>query len=107
MKKVILDCEKLLERKQAHLYLAEMLNFPDYYGKNLDALYDCLTELGECTIVLAGESVLRQSNNYGARILRVFEEAVHANPNLKLEVQDDKAGEPYTGQEVAVDEEMK
>ena len=107
MKKVILDCERLLERKQAHLYLAEMLNFPDYYGKNLDALYDCLTELGECTIVLAGESVLHQSNHYGTRILRIFEEAVHANPNLKLEVQDDKAGEPYTGQEFAVDKEKK
>ena len=107
MKKVILDCEKLLDRKQAHLYLAEMLNFPDYYGKNLDALYDCLTELGECTIVLAGESILRQSNNYGARILRVLEEAVQVNPNLNLEVQDNKTGVPYTGQGVAVDKEKK
>ena len=98
MKKVILDCEKLLDREQAHLYLAEMFDFPDYYGKNLDALYDCLTELGECTIVLAGESILHQSNNYGARILRVFEEAVHANSGLKLEVQDDKVDVPYTGQ---------
>lgn len=107
MKKVILDCEKLLDREQAHLYLAEKLNFPDYYGKNLDALYDCLTELGECTIVLAGESILHQSNNYGARILRVFEEANLAYSGLKLEVQDDKADVPYTGQGVAVDKEKK
>lgn len=88
MKKVILNCEKLLQRKQAHLYLAEMLDFPDYYGKNLDALYDCLTEVGECIIVLEGEDILRESEGYGAKVLKVLKEAAHANPGLKLEVQD-------------------
>lgn len=88
MKKVILNCEKLLQRKQAHLYLAEMLNFPDYYGKNLDALYDCLTEVGECIIVLEGEDILRESEGYGAKVLKVIKEAAHANPGLQLEMQD-------------------
>ena len=88
MKRVILDCEKLLSRKQAHLYLAEMLDLPDYYGKNLDALYDCLTELGECTIVLEGEDILNNSEGYGAKILKVLKEAADSNPALKLEVQD-------------------
>ena len=88
MKKVILNCEKLLQRKQAHLYLAEMLDFPDYYGKNLDALYDCLTEVGECIIVLEGEDILRESEGYGAKVLKVIKEAAHANPGLKLEMQD-------------------
>ena len=32
--------------EDGHNYLKEVLNFPDYYGKNLDALYDCLTETG-------------------------------------------------------------
>ena len=35
---------KLIE-KDGHDYLKEALNFPDYYGKNLDALYDCLCEI--------------------------------------------------------------
>ena len=86
MKKVILDCEKLLERKQAHLYLAEKLDFPDYYGKNLDALYDCLTEMGECIIVLEGEDILRGSENYGAKVLKVLREAAYTNLGLRLEV---------------------
>ena len=87
MKKVILNCENLLERKQAHLYLAEILEFPEYYGKNLDALFDCLTEIGECTIVLLGEPELRQNGGYGVKILKVFEEAAQANPGLILEFQ--------------------
>ena len=85
MKKVILDCEKLLLRKQAHRYLSEMFDFPDYYGENLDALYDCLTELGECTIVLEGEEILLESGGYGAKVLKVLKEAAGANPDLKLE----------------------
>ena len=88
MKKVILDCEKLLQPEQAHMYLAEKLDFPDYYGKNLDALYDCLTEIGECIIVLEGENLLGESENYGAKVLKVLREAAHANQGLKLEVQD-------------------
>lgn len=87
MKKVILNCENLIERKQAHLYLAEMLEFPEYYGKNLDALFDCMTELGECTVVLQGEAELRQAEGYGVKILKVLEEAAQANPGLTLEFQ--------------------
>ena len=85
MKNVILDCEKLLHRKQAHQYLAQMLDFPDYYGKNLDALFDCLTELQECTITLEGEELILNTDCYGQKVLKVLEEAVQANPNLKLE----------------------
>ena len=85
MKRVILNCENLLQRKQAHCYLAEMLDFPDYYGRNLDALFDCLTELDECTIVLQGSDMLRQAGGYGARILEALEEAVKVNPGLKVE----------------------
>ena len=31
--------------EEIHDYIAEELSFPSYYGKNLDALYDVLTDL--------------------------------------------------------------
>lgn len=88
MRSVILNCENLYECEQAHEYLAQMLDFPDYYGKNLDALFDCLTELGDCTIALEGEAALRQSDSYGAKVLKVFKEAAQANHHLRLEYQE-------------------
>ena len=84
MKNVVIDCEKLLQEEQAHLYLAEVFDFPDYYGKNLDALFDCLTELGECTIALASEDVLHETDSYGIKVLKVLEEAAQVNSNVKL-----------------------
>ena len=83
--RVILDCEKLSSRRPAHKYLQENLGFPEYYGKNLDALFDCLTELSDCAIVLRGKDELARSGGYGARVLRVLEDAARANPRLTLE----------------------
>jgi len=51
MRKIVLDFRGLKTKREIHEYLAERLEFPPYYGKNLDALYDCLTEIGEPTAV--------------------------------------------------------
>ena len=83
--RVIINCENLFDREQAHEYLAQMLNFPEYYGRNLDALFDCLTELSDCTIILKGEETLSQ-DSYGTRVRKVIEKAAQSNPGLKLEV---------------------
>ncbi|MBR0464745.1 MAG: aspartate--ammonia ligase [Clostridia bacterium] len=41
----VLDGGKLTERETAFSYLSEQLAFPDYFGRNLDALYDMLTSM--------------------------------------------------------------
>ena len=84
---IVLNCKNLTQRRQAHQYLARMLDFPDYYGKNLDALFDCLTELGDCAIILDGGADLARNGGYGAKVLKVLEEASLANPRLRLEIQ--------------------
>ncbi len=42
---IILDTLRLTEPEAAHSYLKEVLGFPEYYGHNLDALYECLTDI--------------------------------------------------------------
>ena len=47
METIVIDGEKMLNRRAAHDHLAEQLSLPDYYGRNLDALFDCLTDRSE------------------------------------------------------------
>ena len=67
-----------LIKKDGHDYLAEALNFPDYYGKNLDALYDCLTEI-DCEIELINASAVDKD------IIDTFKDAASENEFLKFE----------------------
>ena len=83
MKQVTLDGNVLSDVIMAHDYLMKTLEFPEYYGKNLDALFDCLTDLEnvEITITLPNED--------GAifqKILRVFKAADRENESLKLNI---------------------
>ena len=68
-----------LIKKEGHDYLKEALNLPDYYGKNLDALYDCLTEI-ECEIELIN------SNDVDKDIIDTFKDAADENDFLKFEI---------------------
>ena len=43
MKQLILDFKDFENRREVHEYIARMLEFPDYYGHNLDALFDVLS----------------------------------------------------------------
>lgn len=53
MKYVFLDGEKIGSNAAMHRVFAEALGFPEYYGKNLDALHDLLTETPEPLTVIA------------------------------------------------------
>lgn len=45
MTQITVNCTGLEAKAQLHNLLADALSFPDWYGNNLDALYDCLTDL--------------------------------------------------------------
>ena len=67
---VILDARKLGTRESAHPYLKKVFRFPDYYGQNLDALYDCLSELSGIRILLLHTE---EAGDYFSSVLSVLE----------------------------------
>ncbi len=52
MKKVVIDGGAVKTMEDIHRTFAEALDFPEWYGGNLDALYDCLTDLFEETEIV-------------------------------------------------------
>lgn len=81
MKQIILDGNVLADAAKVHDYLMEMLDFPEYYGKNLDALHDCLTDLENLEIVITAPE---EDGAIFQRILRVFKAAENENDSIKL-----------------------
>ena len=65
-----------------HTQLAETFRFPDYYGRNLDALYDCLTDVQEdARIRLVNAEALQWQGNVLQILLK---RAAHNNPHLQI-----------------------
>lgn len=59
MREITIDCTGIPNGAALHALLAERLEFPSHYGKNLDALYDCLTEISQQTqITICGLEAL-------------------------------------------------
>jgi RNAse (barnase) inhibitor barstar len=60
--------------RDLHAALAAALGFPDWYGGNLDALWDCLTDLSEPTVLLwdGWGPLARADLDRFPRILRVL-----------------------------------
>ena len=81
MKQITLDGNILADAAQAHEYLKEMLDFPEYYGKNLDALHDCLGDLQDVEITITAPE---EDSAIFQRFLRVLKAADRENESLKI-----------------------
>ena len=86
----VIDCTNATSKEALHQYLKEVLHLPDYYGGNLDALFDCLTEIGSPTrLVLQHTQRLISLGDYGEALLSTFRDAALENPNITLEENSD------------------
>jgi ribonuclease inhibitor len=86
MRKVVLKLEKMQSLPALHRYLHGALALPTYYGANLDALYDCLTELAEPLELSVPRAVAdeEQLGWYGQQLLQVLQDAAATNDALKV-----------------------
>ena len=93
----VLDVSACETAEDLHRALAEGLHFPAWYGGNLDALHDCLTDLHEPTkLVVRGETALdgllgRRANTFR----RVLNDSAEENPNLIVRFEDAVEDDTY------------
>lgn len=88
MKYMILDGNMIQSKEHLHDILARELQLPDWYGHNLDALYDCLTDRFEDTVisVVNLEQLSEELQQYCRRLVRVLRDAAAENPHLHLNI---------------------
>ena len=73
--KYILDGKKMVSKEETHKYLKETFGFPEHYGNNLDALYDCLMERNVMEIeVEHEEEMLAALGKYGEKLMQVLDD---------------------------------
>lgn len=79
---VELDCRAFANAREVHEFLARELGFPEYYGHNLDALYDCLGDVFEPTEI----RIRRRwhQDEWFKKIAAVVRDAARKNPRLTV-----------------------
>ena len=82
----VIDGAAIETREALHDALRNKLSLPDYYGRTLDALYDCLTDLHEETElrVLHGKALEKRLGLYVGVMRRMLDDACEENPRLRL-----------------------
>lgn len=88
---VFIDGRKITDKATLHAYLKEQCKFPDYYGNNLDALYDVLTDRTEpLEICLEYASELKEKLcGYGEAFIATLEDAAAGCDYFKFKMIDE------------------
>ncbi len=87
MQEVYLNGRDYENPEELHEFLAKELEFPEYYGGNLSALYDMLTELSDDTRIVVALSGVEDDSMLDAleRIVEVMTDAADENSYLEVE----------------------
>ncbi len=85
MKKIKIDCKKIYSKEAFHKEIARLMDFDEYYGENLDALWDELTQEKEFKISLINSKYLILNlDDYGEQILNLFDEIKQESDKYKI-----------------------
>ncbi len=90
MKKIVLDGKKMTSVEETHAYIKEKLTLPDYYGMNLDALWDLLSvDSKHKNISLINHEALASNlGDYAESLIKVFVDASDSNNSIEFMQKD-------------------
>ena len=83
---MILYGAQIESREDLHRALAEGLDLPEWYGGNLDALWDCLEDIHDDTEIRVADAdvLLENLGSYAERFHLVLEDAAEENDCLTI-----------------------
>jgi ribonuclease inhibitor len=85
---VLISGKEIKSRDHLHTVIAKQLNFPSYYGKNIDSLYDVLTVdvSGDNIIKIKYLNLLKAKlgSDYIENFVQAIMDAANENPRIIL-----------------------
>lgn len=89
MKEIRLNGTKMLDKASTHAYLKRKLELPDYYGENLDALWDCLsTDISFKKITIYKPAIIIENlGAYGESLINLIQEVAEVNESIKVDIE--------------------
>lgn len=87
MKKIIIDFNGCRTYHKFHQILKESFDFPNYYGENLDALWDCLDNYCDFDLIVeikGFNSLPKELKQYIPKVMNVFDDVTESTPNIKF-----------------------
>ena len=87
MRELTINGREITDKQTLHDYIAQGLLFPEWYGGNLDALNDCLTEIGEETVIRISDFGALRDNlgSYADKLKKVLRCASAENGKITVE----------------------
>ena len=84
--KYIIDLNGITTRQQFHEQVMQKLPCPEYYGRNLDALYDVITDRSEPVeiVFLQFRDFLHQMPGYAEAVENMCMDVMAKNKNVKV-----------------------
>ena len=73
MVKLILDFSKVKYFSDIHKVIKDTFKFPDHYGENLDALWDCMRDCCEYKLHVTVSGINHFSNEWKEYMQEVFD----------------------------------
>lgn len=93
MNHFVLDFGEVKTLLELHQYLKEVFHLPDYYGNNMDALWDCLSCCYDAytTIELRNIDILRRRLESSAKTMLELFQDLHDEDGVIIKINEDEA----------------
>ncbi len=90
MKELIIDGKNIHNKEIFYMYIRRQLDSCEYYGDNLDALWDVLSTYDKHITIrfINKELLIENLADYGQSIINVFQDGAEENHNISLEISD-------------------
>jgi RNAse (barnase) inhibitor barstar len=94
MRRVEIDTARITDQNSFHAVFAEIFGFPSYYGKNMDAWIDCMSDEIAGTIILLD---LKRAEEFKQRLPDVFESIIKCSAFVNQRYENDNNSRLYLG----------